>query len=115
MKTLTIVALVFLAITVGLIYSPERYDSPDGDYSLICGIGFFYNDDVVTTLEDVADMEDAATKICPVEDFEDRKAIDIIENAILIEGEICTINWQLTPEAHIEAFNHHCNKKHDYK
>ena len=75
-----------------------------------CGEGFYYEDSMagpVSTHEDMMAMEKLALK-CPPEDWERRIRTDIMENAILIGGEVCVINWELTPEAHERAYLHHC-------
>jgi len=108
MKFVVIGSAMILVAIVWFMVNPNQYTLDNGRGNVICGIGFFYDDTVETTLLDVKKMEELAL-LC-VKDQDARTETDIAKNAVRIGGEVCVINWDLTSKAHQTAFEYHCNK-----
>lgn len=88
---------------------------PDDSGSVVCGAAFLYNDKLPYSEETLVKLEALAKTTC--KDSKARTTTNHrhpngdLKHAVLIGGEVCTINWQLTPEAHKTAFSDVCLNK----
>ena len=88
---------------------------PDKSASVVCGAAFLYDDKVPFKVENVAKLEALAKATCKGRDprptTNHRHPDGDLKHAVLIGGEVCTINWELTPKAHLAAFTDVCVNK----
>lgn len=99
-----IIPLTFIFVII-FAATGNSYTTANKEASVVCNTGFFYDPQVGYTEESVTEAEKLAKAMC--EDFSDRTETDITKHAVYID-EACIINWELTPEAHLKAFRHHC-------
>jgi hypothetical protein len=106
--SITAVLTLIVFFVVAEIASPSAIQLPSGKGTIICGRGFFYNDKGLSPQDDNSlfyEMEETA-KIC--DDQEPRDKTDVKKASVLIRGEVCVVNWELTPAAALEAYRNTC-------
>lgn len=125
MKNVIIATVIGAIIGIALMkaFGPASGTLEDGSGGVACGEGFFYNDEEgfpKPTKDTVMRMEKLAKLICTQEEMAERQTTNHrhtegeyngeLKHAGLLGGEVCTINFELTPEAHLKAFLDVCVK-----
>jgi hypothetical protein len=106
--------LIIIVVTLGIMgwNSPTKMDLPEGGGTLICGVGFFYDDAQEKLNSDMGNqlfykMEELAKK-CPSDEQEPRTECSIKKASVLIRGEVCVVNWGLPAGLHLQAYRKTC-------
>jgi len=115
--TIIILTLIATIVSVGLyaMWTNESYSNNDKSITVICGVGFFYN----TLNPDYRDttkrmiLAESLAKICkrnPPRTYTDAFNEDNSPKRViqLPKEYVCIVNWELTPQAHKEAYNKEC-------
>ena len=117
-STYSIAIILVLAMASIIILTPKNvYTTQDKNATVACGEAFFYSDTVTTTKQHVVELELLALQLCRSSERTTTSYLNTSgkhkgkpKHAVLIKGEVCIINWELTPEEHLRAFNEVCNK-----
>ena len=105
---MTMVAVLVVFCAAVELFGPGAIQLPSKKGSVVCGAGFFYNDKELSNdlSNDLFYQMEEAARQCDSD--EPRTSTDIVKGSVLIRGEVCVVNWELTPAAALQAFRSTC-------